>query len=180
MKNTISFIILLIGFLSNAQTIDRVYLKDGRVIEGTITEMNLTIKTADASMLAYVNDEILKIEKIIEVPYAVVENVPVFPDCEDAIEIRKCTSTKISGFVNSSFNTNIFKELGLSGRQRLSVMFKIDIDGSIKSIRVRTAHKKLEEEAIRVVKLLPKMKPGSHNGEKVTVPYTLPIIKMVF
>ena len=76
MKNTISFIILLIGFLSNAQTIDRVYLKDGRVIEGTITEMNLTIKTADASMLAYVNDEILKIEKIIEVPYAVVENVP--------------------------------------------------------------------------------------------------------
>ena len=101
-------------------------------------------------------------------------------NCEDAIEIRKCTSTKISGFVNSSFNTNIFKELGLSGRQRLSVMFKIDIDGSIKSIRVRTAHKKLEEEAIRVVKLLPKMKPGSHNGEKVTVPYTLPIIKMVF
>ena len=180
MKNTISFIILLIGFLSNAQTIDRVYLKDGRVIEGTITEMNLTIKKADASILAYVNDEILKTEKIIEVPYAVVENKPVFPGCEDSGEIKKCTSDKISQFINSNINTNLFKELGLSGRQRLNVVFKIDPDGYINSIRTKTPYKKLEDEVIRVVKLLPKMNPGSHNGEKVTVPYTLPIIKMVF
>ena len=42
--------------------------------------------------------------------------------------------------------------------------------------RARAAHKNLEKEAIRVIKLLPIFKPGIYDGKKVIVPYSLPII----
>src|SRR5690606_5391889 len=64
----------------------------------------------------------------IEVPYAVIENVPVFPGCENLVsneEKRKCTSNKITEFVNTNFNTKIGEENGLIGRQRITVLFKI-------------------------------------------------------
>ncbi len=54
-------------------------------------------------------------------------------------------------------------------------MFKIDEKGNITDIRARAPHIKLEEEAIRVMKLLPKMIPGKQKGKTVAVLYSLPI-----
>ena len=39
----------------------------------------------------------------------------------------------------------------------------------------RAPHKRLQQEAIRVVKLLPKMIPGKQRGRPVGVKYSLPI-----
>ncbi|MDA8762380.1 energy transducer TonB [Flavobacteriaceae bacterium] len=36
-------------------------------------------------------------------------------------------------------------------------------------------HPKLQKEAIRIIKLLPKMKPGRQRGKAVGVKYTLPM-----
>jgi protein TonB len=55
-------------------------------------------------------------------------------------------------------------------------VFKIDRHGNIANIKARAPHKKLKEEAIRVIKLLPKMIPGKQRGKAVGVSYGLPIV----
>ena len=50
------------------------------------------------------------------------------------------------------------------------------MNGNIVDIQARAPHKKLKEEAIRVIKLLPKMEPGKQQGKPVKVRYSMPII----
>ena len=85
-------------------------------------------------------------------------------------------SEKISKFVQNNFSIDLASSLGLSGRQRISVIFKIDKAGNVTGVRARAPHPQLEDEAIRVINLLPKMKPGMQLGKAVIVPYSLPII----
>jgi len=125
-------------------------------------------------------DKIIR-EKI-EVPFAVIDEVPIYPSCETLAtnaERRKCMAEKITKHVQQYFNTDLAGDLGLTGRQRINVVFKIDANGNVSGIRSRAPHPRLEEEAIRVIGLLPKMSPGKQNGENVIVPYSLPIIFQV-
>ncbi|PKQ43757.1 M56 family metallopeptidase [Confluentibacter flavum] len=117
----------------------------------------------------------------VEVPFAVIENVPTYPGCEKGNneQKKKCMSEKIQEFVGKKFNTDLASDLGLSGRQRITVMFKIDTEGNIVSVQSRAPHPALEEEATRVIKLLPKMQPGKQRGKPVIVPYSLPIVFVV-
>ena len=46
-------------------------------------------------------------------------------------------------------------------------MFTIDENGVVTDIRSRGPHPKLEKEAERVVKLLPKMEPGKQRKQNV-------------
>ncbi len=114
-----------------------------------------------------------------EVPFAVIENVPIYPGCETLstnAERRKCMADKISTFVQQNFNADLAGDLGLKGRQRINVIFKIDKNGDVIGVRSRAPHPDLKAEAIRVISLLPKMIPGKQKGENVIVPYSLPII----
>ena len=88
-------------------------------------------------------------------------------------------SEKISKFVQRKFNTDLAGDLGLTGRQRISVIFKINKTGDVTGVRARAPHPRLEKEAQRVINLLPKMQPGKQRGVAVTVPYSLPIIFQV-
>lgn len=118
----------------------------------------------------------------LEVPFAIIDEVPIYPGCESLVtneERRQCMSEKISSFVNTHFNTNVVKGLGLTGRQRISVIFKIGKDGKISDVKSRAPHPALEEEAIRVINSLPSFTPGINNGKNVIVPYSLPIVFMV-
>ena len=118
----------------------------------------------------------------VTVPFGVVDEVPIFPGCDSLTtnEDRKtCMSNNISLFVNKNFNTKIGKENGLTGMQRINVIFKIDNKGNIVDVRSRAPHPALEAEAVRVIKMLPKMLPGKQKGKVVTVPYSLPIIFQV-
>ena len=114
----------------------------------------------------------------VEVPFSTVQNVPIFPGCDKGNNEarRKCMSKKITKFVKKEFNTDLAGDLGLKGRQRISVIFKIDKNGDVVGVRARAPHPKLKAEAIRVVNMLPKMKPGTQLGKAVVVPYSLPII----
>ncbi|WP_445735698.1 energy transducer TonB [Mariniflexile sp.] len=125
--------------------------------------------------------KVVEVEEDLEVPFAVIENVPVFPGCEGGNNDakKKCMSDKIQEFVNKKFNTDLASELGLSGRQRINVIFKIDKTGEVVGIRARAPHPGLEKEAARVIGLLPKMQPGKQRGKAVTVPYSLPIVFQV-
>ena len=118
----------------------------------------------------------------IEVPFAVIDEVPTFDECKQLatnIEKKDCMSSAIANHVSKNFNTKLAKELNLKGKQRISVVFVIANDGTIKSAKARAPHPALEAEAIRVVESLPKMTPGKYNGKNVNVPYSLPIIFQV-
>lgn len=116
------------------------------------------------------------------IPDGVIEKVPIYPGCETVYgnQARKnCMSAAFARFVNSNFNTNVSLNKGLSGRQRIAVIFKIGKDGKVFAVRARAPHPALEKEAIRVVKSMPKLQPGYQNGKAVVVPYSLPILFQV-
>lgn len=118
-------------------------------------------------------------EEIEEVPFAVIENVPVYPGCENqrTNDAKKaCMSEKVSAFINKKFNSDLAGELGLEGRQRIMVQFKIDQNGRVTDVRARAPHPRLEREAVTVVQSLPDMTPGKQRGKPVAVLYSLPII----
>lgn len=139
------------------------------VIESTETDQEEEIEVEEI--------EVEEIYEDVEVPFSVIENVPEYPGCEKGsnAEKRKCMSAKIAKFVQRKFNTDLAGDLGLSGRQRISVIFKIDKNGNVTGVRSRAPHPRLEKEAARVINMLPKMKPGRQRGKAVVVPYSLPI-----
>ncbi|WP_338359569.1 energy transducer TonB [Yeosuana marina] len=123
--------------------------------------------------------EVIKIPEVENVPYILVEQVPIYPGCErakDNNERKKCMSDKINKLVQKKFNSNIASEYGLSGIQRINVEFKIDKTGHVTDIKTRATHPKLEEEAERVVNIIPDMEPGKQRDKPVGVIYSLPIV----
>ena len=61
---------------------------------------------------------------------------------------------------------------------KVYVTFIIETDGSISNIKVLRdpdPEKRLGDEAVRVVKLMPKWKPGTQRGKAVRVQYNLPV-----
>ena len=119
-----------------------------------------------------------KKEKIVK--FSEVESAPFYIDwctsnpTED--KIRECTDSGIKLFTKLNFDTGLANELKLSGLQRITIAFVINKNGDVVDIRVRAPHPQLEDEAIRVINLLPKMEPGRQNSEAVSVSYLLPII----
>lgn len=155
-------------------------VEDEKEIEETVIESTETDQEEEIVEVEEI--EVEEVEEDIEVPFSVIENVPIFPGCENKKgnnAKKQCMSDKISKFVNKKFNTDLAGDLGLTGRQRINVIFKIDKTGNITGIQARAPHPGLEKEAKRVIGLLPKMQPGKQRGKAVTVPYSLPILFQV-
>ena len=112
-------------------------VEDEEEVEETIIE-----STESDEELEIEDIEIEEVEEDVEVPFAVIENVPVFPGCErgNNEKKRKCMSEKIAKFVQRKFNTDLAGDLGLTGRQRISVIFKIDKSGNVTGVRARAPH----------------------------------------
>ncbi len=153
-------------------------VEDEEEVEETVIESSETDQEEEIQIEEV---EVEEIYEDVEVPFSVIENVPEYPGCEKGsnAEKRKCMSKKIEKFVQRKFNTDLAGDLGLSGKQRISVMFKIDKNGNVTGVRSRAPHPRLEKEAARVINLLPKMKPGRQRGKAVVVPYSLPITFLV-
>lgn len=126
--------------------------------------------------------ELIEVEDTAEVPFSIIEETPTFTFCEALKtnkERKQCMSDNIAKHVNKNFNTEIADSLGLVGRQRINVIFKIDKEGRVKDVRSRAAHPALEGEAERIIKTLPQFIPGKQKGKAVVVPYSLPILFQV-
>ena len=112
----------------------------------------------------------------IDVPFAVIEDVPIFPGCESVAksERRTCFQDKINQHIRRNFRyPEIAQEMGIQGR--VYVNFIIAKDGSITTIRMRGPDKNLENEAQRIISRLPQMTPGKQRGRAVRVPFSIPI-----
>lgn len=97
--------------------------------------------------------------------FTVVERMPRYPGGDEAL--LKHISTQIKYPVRA-------QEAGIQGRVVASMI--VDTDGSVKDIEIiRGLDPDLDNEAIRVIKTLPKWQAGEQRGKKVKVKYTLPI-----
>ena len=113
------------------------------------------------------------------VPDGVIEKVPVFPGCETVFGNRnriKCLNENVANIILSNFNTETVSHLGLSGRQRIFVAFKIDKLGFLTNLDIKAAHPALIVETRRVMEKMPRIQPGYIKGEPVTVPFSIPIV----
>lgn len=114
------------------------------------------------------------------IPYAKIKETPIYPGCEslqDESKRKSCFISKITKHISDNFNAKSLQNVGLtSGSKRISVQFIIDQNGNIADIKTRAPHPKLQEEAIRTIKLLPQMKAGFQDGKKVAIRYNLPIV----
>lgn len=116
-------------------------------------------------------------DSIIEdIPIHLVEDVPVFPGCEGVAKEDRitCFQEKMQLHIKKNFKYPE-AEQGLGIQGRVAVMFKIDVDGSIKDIQLKGPSKGLEMEAQRIISKLPKMTPGKQSGRPVRVPFYIPI-----
>ena len=101
------------------------------------------------------------------IPFQMVEEKPKF-NGGDANEFSK--------WVNERLNyPDVAKENGVQGRVMLQ--FTVDTDGSVKNVKVlRGVDPSLDKEALRVVSMSPKWKPGKQRDRAVKVSYTFPVI----
>jgi protein TonB len=129
-------------------------------------------------------DEIIEVEEVeieeefddVDVPFAVIEDVPIFPGCEKVSksERRNCFQQQMNKHIRKNFRyPEIAQEMGIQGR--VYVNFIISKDGSITNIRMRGPDKNLEKEAQRIISRLPTMTPGKQRGRAVRVPFSIPI-----
>ena len=147
-------------------------VEDEEEIEETVIESTETSQ----------DEEIVEVEEIeaeeeeidVDVPFAVIEDVPVFPGCERAKDKRACFQEKIQKHIRKNFRyPEVAQELGIQGK--VYVQFTIQKDGSIGNVRMRGPDKNLEKEAQRIIGKLPKMTPGKQRGRPVRVPFSIPI-----
>jgi protein TonB len=97
--------------------------------------------------------------------FLAVENQPEFPGGLDSL--------------NNFIARNVryppkARELGIEGK--VYVVFVVEKDGSITNIKIlRGVGQSCDEEAKRVVRLMPNFIPGKQNGRLVRVQYIIPI-----
>ena len=146
-------------------------VEDEEEVEETVIESTETTQEDIIEEVAVMEEEL-----DVDVPFAIIEDVPLFPGCENVkkSERRKCFQEKIQRHIARNFRyPEIAQELGIQGR--VYVQFVIAKDGSITDIRTRGPDKNLEQEAERIIGRLPTMTPGKQRGRAVRVPFSIPI-----
>jgi protein TonB len=162
-----------VAIQESIQIVDDVEEIEETIIESTETGQDDAI---EERIVAVGDVNVEDVEEDVEVAFAVIEDVPVFPGCEGLSKqaTKDCFQKKIQEHVVNNFNyPQIALELQLQGR--VSVIFVIDSKGNTTNIRSRGPDKILEKEAERIIGKLPQMKPGKQRGKPVKVAYAVPI-----
>jgi protein TonB len=122
--------------------------------------------TQDEVMQEYVPVENTREEVVKEAEiFLVVEELPEFPGGEEA---------RMKFLSDNVQYPRAAREMGLYGR--VMVGFVVEPDGSISNVKIlRGVASSLDDEAVRVTKLMPKWKPGKQRGRAVRAQYQMPI-----
>ena len=135
---------------------------DAKVEESNIQSSEETGKAVEVKYVAPVEvEEDVEEQQI----FQVVEEMPEFPG-----GMAECL--KFLG-KNIKYPT-ISQENGVQGK--VIVQFVVNRDGSIVDpVVVRSVDPYLDKEALRVIKMMPKWKPGKQRNKPVRVKYTVPV-----
>ncbi|MDP5001448.1 MAG: energy transducer TonB [Flavobacterium sp.] len=160
----------VIQIVDNKQVIEDEKIETTEVDENKPVVVNNAAQYGDEGGTADEIDE--------EVPFAVIEDVPVFPGCEKVEKSKRleCFMEQMAKHIKRNQN---YPERAMEDniQGRVAVLFVIDKDGSITNVQVRgpKGGELLEKEAKRVIEKLPKFKPGMQRGKPVKVKYSQPI-----
>jgi protein TonB len=109
----------------------------------------------------------------IEVDFKIIEEVPIFPGCENSKDKRTCFNAQMKKHIQKHFRyPTQAQEIGAQGR--VNTQFTIDNKGNIIDIKFRGPDPSLEKEAVRIIEKLPQMTPGKQRGTAVKVKFTQP------
>ena len=135
---------------------------DADVVESTIQSNE---DKGEAVEIKYV-PEVVEEEEVEEQQiFQVVEEMPEFPG--GMAECLKFLAKNIK-------YPTIAQENGVQGR--VIVQFVVNQDGYIVDpVVVRSVDPYLDKEALRVIQMMPKWKPGKQRGKAVRVKYTVPV-----
>lgn len=101
------------------------------------------------------------------IPFTIIEDKPTFMG-KDANEFTNWVYSHIEYPADAQEN-------GIQGR--VTVQFLIDVDGSVKDVKVvRGVHASIDKEAVRVISSSPKWSPGKQRNKPTKVRYTLPLV----
>lgn len=135
---------------------------DAKVEESTIQSSE---ETGQAVEVKYVPVEVEEEPVEEEEIFQVVEEMPEFPG-----GMGECLKFLAK---NIKYPT-IAQENGVQGR--VIVQFVVNSDGTIVDpVVMRSVDPYLDKEALRVIKMMPKWKPGKQRGKAVRVKYTVPV-----
>ena len=114
----------------------------------------------------YVAPEVVEEEVQEQEIFQIVEEMPAFPGGEG----------KLLEYVAKNIKyPQIARETGIQGR--VFVGFVVEPDGSVSNVKIlRGIGGGCDEEAMRVIKSLPKWKPGKQRGKAVRVSYQIPVV----
>jgi len=118
-------------------------------------------------------------EQVVTIPVSLVSEYPEYPGCdkfEDKKRRFECFQQKISKHIIRKFDSDIAADNGLTGVQKIFILFTINHEGDIVDVKARAPHPELQKEAVKAVNSLPKMKPAKQGYKKVNVTYTLPVV----
>ncbi len=110
--------------------------------------------------------------------FKVVEEMPQFSGCEavkDKAARTQCAQQKMLDFIKKNLvYPAVARENGIQGS--VVVSFVVERDGSITDVKIiRDIGGRCGEEAVRVIKMMPKWKPGKQRGIPVRVQFYLPV-----
>jgi len=113
----------------------------------------------------YVAPEVVEEEVVEQEVFHIVEEMPAFPGGE----------AKLMEYVGKNIKyPQIARETGIQGR--VFIGFVVEPDGSVSNVKLlRGIGGGCDEEAMRVVKSMPKWKPGKQRGKAVRVSYQIPV-----
>lgn len=102
------------------------------------------------------------------------EIAPVWPGCETSEETSKnCFNSQLNAHIKKNFKYPKDANGDLV-RGRTVISFIVDETGKVKNIEATGDHKALNEEAMRIVRLFPEMKPGKRGGKAIPISYKMP------
>lgn len=147
------------------------------VIDNNATLPNLTTEwnttTIDEGLEVIVDPDPVEV-----FTFTQVESMPVFAGCEEALtndERYACMNSQLMAYVSSNFEVTD-RMIQFSRGEKLFVEFIIEKNGLVRNATiVRGEDELIAEEALRVVKSLPRFTPAKMNGKPVRMSYLLPI-----
>jgi TonB family C-terminal domain len=108
------------------------------------------------------------------VPYALVDEVPIYPGCENAEDKSECFKEAIQNHIKKHFNyPQEAQKQGIQGK--VSLLFHINGNGDVVDVKAKGPNPILENEAKRIVNRLPRMQPGKQAGKVADVVFSIPI-----
>jgi protein TonB len=140
-------------------------------------EIETTEDKPDQKIVKAEKIEVFRDEEVdVDVPFAIIEDVPVFPGCEKVAKDKRkdCLQEQIQKHIRKNFNyPEAAMDAGIQGK--VFVSFVIGKDGNVTIANLRGPDKSLEKEAERIMSKLPKMTPGKQRGKPVRMTMSIPI-----